>query len=190
VIPALDAVVIGAGPAGEVAVSRLAADGRRVALVERELVGGECAYWACIPSKTLLRAPGVRAEARRVAGASEPELSWAEIAAYRNFMVRDLDDSRQVAGYREMGVTVHRGVARILGPGRVDAGGEILETERIVVATGSEPAILRSRASKTSGTGPTVRRRRRPRSPRASSCSEAGRSGSSWDSSLRDWERP
>jgi dihydrolipoamide dehydrogenase len=136
-----DAVVIGGGPAGEVAVSRLSAAGMRVALVERELVGGECAYWACIPSKTLLRAPEVRAEARRAAGTSEPTLSWDEIAAYRDFMIRDLDDSRQVAGYREMGVAVHRGVARILGPGRVDVGGEVLETERIVVATGSEQAI-------------------------------------------------
>jgi dihydrolipoamide dehydrogenase len=141
VSPPSDVVVIGAGPAGEVAVSGLATERRRVALVERELVGGECAYWACIPSKTLLRAPEVRAEARRVAGVSEPELAWGEIAAYRDFMVRDLDDSKQVAGYREMGVAVHRGEARILGPGRVAVGGEILETERIVVATGSEPAI-------------------------------------------------
>ena len=136
-----DAVVIGAGPAGEVAVSRLAAEGLRVALVERELVGGECAYWACIPSKTLLRAPEVRAEARRTAGTSEPELSWNEIAAYRDFMIRDLDDTKQVAGYRAMGVAVHRGAARILGPGRLEVAGEILETERIVVATGSEQVI-------------------------------------------------
>ena len=74
----------------------------RVALVERELVGGECAYWACIPSTTLLRAPEVRAKTRRTAGTSEPTLSWDEIAAYRDFMVRDLDDSKQVAGYREI----------------------------------------------------------------------------------------
>lgn len=67
----------------------------RVALIERELVGGECAYWACIPSKTLLRAPEVRAQARRTARTSEPELSWDEIAAYREFMIRDLDDSTQ-----------------------------------------------------------------------------------------------
>lgn len=136
-----DAVVIGAGPAGEVAVSRLAAGGMRVALVERELVGGECAYWACIPSKTLLRAPEVRAEARRTAGTSEPALSWSEIAEYRDFMVRNLDDSAQVAGYRKMGVTVQRGVARILGPGRLEVAGEVLETDRIVVATGSEQKI-------------------------------------------------
>jgi choline dehydrogenase-like flavoprotein len=73
--PAADAVVLGVAPAGEVAASRLAAEGMRVALVERELVGGECAYWARIPSTTLLRAPEVRAEARRTAGTSEPTLS-------------------------------------------------------------------------------------------------------------------
>ncbi len=136
-----DAVVVGAGPAGEVAVSRLAAAGMRVALVERELVGGECAYWACIPSKTLLRAPEAQAEARRTAGTSEPALSWGEIADYRDFMVRNLDDSRQVAGYRDMGVTVRRGAGRILGPGRLEVAGEVLGAERIVVATGSEQKL-------------------------------------------------
>jgi len=83
VTESFDAVVTGAGPAEEVAVSRLAAEGTRVALVERELVGGGCAYWACIPSRTLLRAPDVRAQARRTAGVSEPGLSWDKIAGYR-----------------------------------------------------------------------------------------------------------
>jgi len=76
-----DAVVIGAGPGGEVAASRLARAGRRVALCERELIGGECAYWACIPSKTLLRAVEVRAQARRTAGTGEPALYWSQAAA-------------------------------------------------------------------------------------------------------------
>src|SRR2546421_9922517 len=67
-----DAIVIGAGPGGEVVVERLAGNGLRVALVERELIGGECAYWACIPSKTLLRPPEVRAEASRAAGVDRP----------------------------------------------------------------------------------------------------------------------
>jgi pyruvate/2-oxoglutarate dehydrogenase complex dihydrolipoamide dehydrogenase (E3) component len=68
-----DVVVIGAGPAGEVAADRLANGGLRVALAERELIGGECAYWACIPSKTLLRPPEARVAARRAAGLTEPE---------------------------------------------------------------------------------------------------------------------
>lgn len=68
-----DAIVIGAGPAGEVATSRLSRQGLKTALVERELVGGECAYWACIPSKTLLRPPEAQAEARRAPGLEAPE---------------------------------------------------------------------------------------------------------------------
>ncbi|MGD9570909.1 MAG: NAD(P)/FAD-dependent oxidoreductase [Thermoleophilia bacterium] len=136
-----DVAVIGAGPAGEVAVGRLAAAGMRVALIERELVGGECAYWACIPSKTLLRPPEARAEARRVAGVAEPSLAFDEIAAYRDEMIRHLDDSAQVDGYREMGVAVHKGAARALGPGRLEVDGEVVEAERIVVATGSEQSI-------------------------------------------------
>ena len=134
-----DAVVIGAGPAGEVAVSRLAGQGRRVALVERELVGGECAYWACIPSKTLLRPPEARQEARRAAGLEEPGLHWPELAAYRDWMIRGLDDTKQVEDYRKMGVDVHKGAAEIVGPRSVRVNGEVHETERIVVATGSEP---------------------------------------------------
>ncbi len=73
---AYDAMVIGAGPAGEVAVSRLLKQGLRVALVEREMVGGECAYWACIPSKTLLRPPEAKAESRRAPGLAGPEQNW------------------------------------------------------------------------------------------------------------------
>ena len=71
-----DVVVVGAGPAGEVAIGILADAGLRVALVERELVGGECSYWACIPSKTLLRPPEARSESERAAGVSRPELDW------------------------------------------------------------------------------------------------------------------
>jgi pyruvate/2-oxoglutarate dehydrogenase complex dihydrolipoamide dehydrogenase (E3) component len=136
-----DAIVIGTGPAGEVAVSRLADQGLRVALVERELIGGECAYWACIPSKTLLRPPEARAEARRAAGVEEPEQRWAEVARYRDFMIRDLDDSGQVKGYEDRGVTVVKGAARIAAPGRVEVDGRTLETDRIVVATGSDSMI-------------------------------------------------
>lgn len=136
-----DAAVIGAGPAGEVAVDRLAGAGMRVALIERELVGGECAYWACIPSKTLLRPPEVRAEGRRAAGVAEPSVSFAQVAAYRDEMIRHLDDSSQVEAYRERGVAVHKGAATAVGPGRLEIDGEVVEAERIVVATGSEPTV-------------------------------------------------
>lgn len=136
-----DAVVIGAGPAGEVVVTRLPKRGMRVALIERELVGGECAYYACIPSKTLLRAPEVRSEARRAAGVERPGLQWDKLRAYRDYMIRNLDDSDEVESYRDSGVDVYRGAGTIKGPGEVEVGGEVLETERIIVATGSDPMI-------------------------------------------------
>jgi pyruvate/2-oxoglutarate dehydrogenase complex dihydrolipoamide dehydrogenase (E3) component len=136
-----DAIVIGAGPAGEVAASRLNTHGLRTALVERELVGGECAYWACIPSKTLLRPAELRGEAQRTAGTSAPEQQWAQIAEYRDFMIRHLDDSAQIEGYEKEGVRVYKGEGMLAGPGRVRVGSETLETERIVIATGSDPQI-------------------------------------------------
>jgi dihydrolipoamide dehydrogenase len=136
-----DAVVIGAGPAGEVAASRLPKLGLRTALIERELVGGECAYWACIPSKTLLRPPEARAEARHAAGLGEPELRWSEIREYLSYMTRGLDDSGAVKGYEESGIRVHKGDGRITAPARIAVGDEELEAERIVIATGSDPSI-------------------------------------------------
>jgi len=136
-----EAVVIGSGPAGETAAAKLAKEDLSVALIERELVGGECAYWACIPSKTLLRPPEVRAEAARVAGVGEPEARWQEIVAYRDYMVRDLDDSGVVDGYEKRGMTVIKGRARIVDVGRVAVGDQEIEAERIVIATGSEPQL-------------------------------------------------
>ena len=133
-----DAVVIGLGPGGEVAASRLLAAGRRVAVVERELIGGECAYWACIPSKTLLRPPEARAEAGRAAGTGRPEMDWPALRDYRDYMIRHLDDTAQVDGYRSQGATVIKGTARLAGPGRVEADGQILEADNVIVATGSE----------------------------------------------------
>jgi pyruvate/2-oxoglutarate dehydrogenase complex dihydrolipoamide dehydrogenase (E3) component len=133
--------VIGAGPAGEVVVTRLSKRGMRTALIERDLVGGECAYYACIPSKTLLRAPEVRSEAQRAAGVGRPDLEWDKLAAYRDYMIRHLDDSEEIEGYRSRGVDVYKGAGTIAGPGAVEVAGRTLETERIVVATGSDPMI-------------------------------------------------
>lgn len=139
--PRYDALVMGAGPAGEVAISRLNEQGLKVALVERELVGGECAYWACIPSKTLLRPPEVRAESERAAGVATPDLAWPELAAYRDYMIRNLDDGAQVKGYRDQGIDVFKGDGQISGPGQVEVDGHTLQTDRIVVATGSDARI-------------------------------------------------
>lgn len=98
-----DAVMIGAGPAGEVASSRLPGQGLPTALIERELVGGECGYWACIPSKTLLRPTEAQAEARRVPGLAEPRSNWAEIVEYRDYMIRSVDDTGAVTQWSTNG---------------------------------------------------------------------------------------
>jgi pyruvate/2-oxoglutarate dehydrogenase complex dihydrolipoamide dehydrogenase (E3) component len=136
-----DAVVIGAGPGGEHAVTRLSAAGMRIALIERELVGGECAYWACIPSKTLLRAAEAGAAAARVAGLSAPEQHWRDLREYRDFMVRHLDDSAQREDYRKQGVAVFGGQARLSGERTVEVAGERLRADHILIATGSDPRV-------------------------------------------------
>jgi dihydrolipoamide dehydrogenase len=113
----------------------------RVALIERDLVGGECAYYACIPSKTLLRPTEVRSEARRAAGVAQPGLEWDKLVAYRDYMIRNLDDSDEIDSYRSSGVDVYKGDGTIRGPGEVEVAGEVLQTERIIIATGSDPMI-------------------------------------------------
>ncbi|CAA9501312.1 MAG: PF00070 family, FAD-dependent NAD(P)-disulphide oxidoreductase [uncultured Solirubrobacterales bacterium] len=132
-----DAVVIGAGPAGRGAAGQLADAGMRVAACERELVGGECPYWACIPSKALLRPPEARAEARRAAGLGEPDQRFADIAAHRDELVRHLDDSAPAEALQKKGVDLFRGVARIGGPARVEISDRTLETARILIASGT-----------------------------------------------------
>ncbi len=134
-----DVIIIGMGVGGEAAAGRLLDAGRRVAVIERELIGGECAYWACIPSKTLLRGPEARAEASRVAGVATPALEWPGLRDYHDYMVRHLDDSAQVTGYEQAGATVIKGPARLAGPRQVEAGGQLLEADHIVIATGSQP---------------------------------------------------
>ncbi|MFF9143136.1 dihydrolipoyl dehydrogenase family protein [Streptomyces albogriseolus] len=133
-----DAIVIGMGPGGEVAASRLLAAGRRVAIIERELIGGECAYWACIPSKTLLRPTEARAEAAHTAGLTRPALNWPQIRDYRDYMIRHLDDTAQADGYRKQGATVIKGTARLAGTGRIDVNDQHLTADHILLATGSD----------------------------------------------------
>jgi pyruvate/2-oxoglutarate dehydrogenase complex dihydrolipoamide dehydrogenase (E3) component len=136
-----DVIVLGAGPGGEVVVFRLAPKGLRVALVEAELIGGECAYWACVPSKTLLRPPEIADEGRRGYGTGSSPIDWQAVREYRDYMVRDWNDAKQIAEYGEMGVTVVKGAGRLTGPGVVEVGGRRLEAPHIVVGTGSVPAI-------------------------------------------------
>ena len=139
-----DAVVIGAGPAGEVCAGELSDGGMKVAIVERELVAGECSYWACIPTKTLLRPGEAVWQAREAPGAAEAVNGSIDTKAafgWRNFMTSDWSDAGQVSWLESMNIDLYRGEGRIDGKGRVVVGDDTLETDRIVVATGSAPSI-------------------------------------------------
>jgi pyruvate/2-oxoglutarate dehydrogenase complex dihydrolipoamide dehydrogenase (E3) component len=139
-----DVIVIGAGPAGEVCAGELADGGLRVAIVERELVAGECSYWACIPSKTLLRPGEALSAARQAPGAREAidgSLDVGQALAWRDFMVADWDDSGQASWLDDKGIELLRGQGRIVGSGRVSIDDRDYEAERIVIATGSDPSF-------------------------------------------------
>jgi dihydrolipoamide dehydrogenase len=139
-----DAIVLGAGPAGEVCAGRLAAGGLRVAIVERGLVGGECSYYACMPSKALLRPADVLAEAKRIPGVptGDGQLDSQAVLDRRDEVVHDLDDSVQLPWLEERDIDLFRGGARFDGERRVLVGDERLMAEKaVVVATGSKAAM-------------------------------------------------
>jgi dihydrolipoamide dehydrogenase len=141
---AFDVVVVGAGASGEAAADLVASRGASVALVEKDLVGGSCAYWACMPSKALLHAADVRAKGG--------EYPWPKASAFRDWMINRTDraypdDSSHARGHERAGVAVVRGIARLNGRGRVDvtpAEGppRTLRAERaVIVATGSRAKV-------------------------------------------------
>ena len=141
---AYDAIVLGAGPAGEVCAGRLADAGWRVAIAERHLIGGECSYYACMPSKALLRPADVLAEAQRIPGVptGHGELEPQAVLDRRDEVIHGLDDSVQLPWLEERGIDLFRGDARFGGERRVLIGDEVLVAERaIVVATGSKAAM-------------------------------------------------
>lgn len=138
-------IVIGAGPAGEVCADRLATEGLDVALVERELVGGECSFWACMPAKALLRPGALLAEVARVPGVGDRAsggLDAAAVLTRRDEVIHDLDDSAQIPWVEERGITLIRGEARLDGERRVRVGDDLLQARRaVVIAVGSGAVI-------------------------------------------------
>jgi pyruvate/2-oxoglutarate dehydrogenase complex dihydrolipoamide dehydrogenase (E3) component len=140
-----DVIVLGAGPAGEVCAGRLADGGLKVAIVEQHLIGGECSYYACMPSKALLRPADVLGEASRVPGVpveASSELDPQAILDRRDEVVHDLDDSAQLPWLEERDIDLYRGAGCFDGERRLRVGGAVLSARRaVVVATGSGAAM-------------------------------------------------
>ena len=140
-----DVVVLGAGPGGEVAAGRLAEAGLEVAIVEDRKVGGECSFWACMPSKGLLRPGELLAEARRIPGVSEAiggELDVQAVLDRRDEIIHDLDDSAQLPWLDARGIALYRGWGRLDGEKRVVVGEETIEVRRAVILAGGTTPLL------------------------------------------------
>ena len=128
-----------AGPAGEVAAGRLADAGLEVALVEDDVVGGECSFYACMPSKALLRPQEILREIHRIPGAAEAvtgELDVQALLDRRDEVIHDLDDSSQLPWLEDRNITLYRGFGVLNGEKRVDVGEQQLAARRAVILSG------------------------------------------------------
>lgn len=142
--------MLGGGSAGETAANRVASAGREVALIESRLVGGECPYWGCVPSKALL----IAASSRRQAGAAhelgatgaaldlgDPVAAWRQAARMRDERAKHLDDSETAEGLQAVGVEIVRGEGHIVSPGIMSVGGSELRYENLLISVGAEAVV-------------------------------------------------
>jgi pyruvate/2-oxoglutarate dehydrogenase complex dihydrolipoamide dehydrogenase (E3) component len=141
-----DVICLGGGVAGEAIAAGLQGSGLTLAVVERELVGGECPYWGCVPSKTMLRSGETLSEAGRARVLAASRVDWAvdfpKVSTRVRWMARDLDDSRPAAAMQATGAVLFRGQGRLTDPRTIEVGSDRLVARRaVVIANGSTAAI-------------------------------------------------